>query len=88
MARANRTSSERFDALMMMDDETDAVDVDLVGLVIEEVWLSCNECGQVAARSSGRRGVSTAPATSELTVVAHLLEAGPGRTVSGQVHRR
>ena len=30
-------------------------------------WLSCNECGQVAARSSGRRGVPTAPATSELT---------------------
>ena len=29
--------------------------------------LSCNECGQVAARSSGRRGVPTAPATSELT---------------------
>ena len=32
-----------------------------------EFWLSCNECGQVAARSSGRRGVPTAPATSELT---------------------
>ena len=31
------------------------------------IGLSCNECGQVAARSSGRRGVPTAPATSELT---------------------
>ena len=31
------------------------------------LWLSCNECGQIEARSSGRRGAASAGATSELT---------------------